>query len=145
MDINPVDQIGARVDLLKSVLKLKNTDLARASGITSQSVADVIEGKVPYPKVNVIVAWVRQYNLRYEWLCEGQGSMFIETSEKSERAHIMSMLTSEMRHKDDFIALLLTEVGKGEGVLEEAALHRIEWGTNFFDLPGAKVGTPNSR
>lgn len=123
---------GDRLEQLKIRLKLNNSKLAKAAGVTGQAIADIINGKAENPRVNVLIGICQTYQVNYEWLLEGTGPML--RSESNTLESTMSdnqVFGQKLMVRDAYIAELLSELsGKPEVAFDQ---HNAEFAQYVMD------------
>lgn len=122
METKAATKFSERLELIKFKLKLTNSQLAKAAGVSGQGIADIINGVVENPRVALFIGISQTYQINYEWLLEGTGPMLKSELINSDGANSDTDYGQKLRIRDAYIAELVDELrGKPEGVSEEEA------------------------
>jgi transcriptional regulator with XRE-family HTH domain len=79
---SPSSQLGQRLHNLRLALGLKQKEMARAAGLNSGYLSELISGKRDNPGIDIIIKIAIRFNVNLNYLLLGEGEMFLPDKEE---------------------------------------------------------------
>lgn len=96
-----IDPIFSRLQDVKSVLKVKVSDVSEFTGMSKQAIYDIFAGKVESINKKFIEYLTNELNINVNWIFTGEGDMQRNNSLSSNNHNIIS--NSKTKNKGDII------------------------------------------